>query len=87
MHTGKQPSQGKACGRQWVECWAPYLMEVEPGPVIERHEERRRGVEATYYVTEAPSGRLRALGDHAPFMPIEEAVRDFVTHHLSPPDQ
>jgi hypothetical protein len=27
-----------------------------------------------------------ALGDHAPFMPIEEAVRDFVTHHLSQPD-
>jgi hypothetical protein len=39
-----------------------------------------------HYVTEAPSGRLRALGDHAPFMPIEEAVRDFVTHHLSQPD-
>jgi hypothetical protein len=38
------------------------------------------------YVTEAPSGRLRALGDHAPFMPIEEAVRDFITHHLSQPD-
>jgi nucleoside-diphosphate-sugar epimerase len=35
---------------------------------------------------EAPSGRLRALGDHAPFMPIEEAVRDFVPHHLSQPD-
>jgi hypothetical protein len=32
------------------------------------------------------AGRRRALGDHAPCMPIEEAVRDFVTHHLSPPD-
>jgi hypothetical protein len=34
----------------------------------------------------SPSGRLRALGDYAPFMPIEDAVRDFVTHHLSQPD-
>ena len=25
-------------------------------------------------------------GDDAPYMPIEAAVRDFVTHHLSPPD-
>jgi len=35
------------------------------------------------------SPRRRAAGcepgDHAPFMPIEEAVRDFVTHHLSQP--
>jgi hypothetical protein len=37
-------------------------------------------------VTEAPSNRRRVLGDHAPRMPIEEAMRDFVTHHLSPPD-
>jgi len=29
---------------------------------------------------------MLALGDHAPFMPVEEAVRDFVTHHLSQPD-
>jgi hypothetical protein len=36
MHNGKQPSQGKACGRQWAECSAPYLMEVEPRAVIER---------------------------------------------------
>jgi hypothetical protein len=35
---------------------------------------------------EAPSRRLCALGDHAPFMPVEEAVRDFLTHHLSQPD-
>jgi nucleoside-diphosphate-sugar epimerase len=35
---------------------------------------------------EAPSGRLRALGNHAPCMLIEEAVREFATHHLSPPD-
>jgi hypothetical protein len=34
----------------------------------------------------SPSGRLRALGDHAPFMSIEEAACDFVTHHLSQPD-
>ena len=32
------------------------------------------------------SPRRRALGDHAPFMRIEDAVHDFVTHHLSPPD-
>jgi hypothetical protein len=29
---------------------------------------------------------MLALGDHAPFMPVEEAGRDFVTHHLSQPD-
>jgi hypothetical protein len=29
---------------------------------------------------------MLALGDHAPFMPIEAAVRYFVTHHLSQPD-
>ena len=29
---------------------------------------------------------MLALGDHAPCMPIEDAVRDVVTHHRSPPD-
>jgi hypothetical protein len=37
------------------------------------------------HINMSPSGRLRALGDHAPFMPIEEAVCDFVTHHQSQP--
>jgi hypothetical protein len=41
---------------------------------------------AEHLHTAAPSGRLRALGDYAPFMPIEDAVRDFVTPHLSQPD-
>jgi hypothetical protein len=45
-----------------------------------------RIISICHHVTEAPSGRLRALGDYAPFMPIEDAVRDFVTHHLSQPD-
>jgi hypothetical protein len=36
MHNGKQPSQCKACDRQWVECSAPYLMEVELRAGIER---------------------------------------------------
>jgi hypothetical protein len=36
MHTGKQPSQGKACERQQVECSAPYRMKVEPRAVITR---------------------------------------------------
>jgi hypothetical protein len=36
MHNDTQPSQGKACGRQWVECSAPYLMAVEPRTVIAR---------------------------------------------------
>jgi hypothetical protein len=39
------------------------------------------------HVNKAPSDRLRALGGHAPSMPIEEAVRDVVRHHLSPPDR
>jgi hypothetical protein len=34
MHNSKQPSQCKACGRQWVECSAQYLMEVESRAVI-----------------------------------------------------
>jgi heterodisulfide reductase subunit C len=36
MHNGKQPSQCKACGRQWGECSAQYLMEFEPRAIIER---------------------------------------------------
>jgi hypothetical protein len=36
MHNGKQPSQGKACGRQWVECSAQYLMVVGQCAVIAR---------------------------------------------------
>src|SRR5687768_7115592 len=31
-------------------------------------------------------GLMLALGDHVPFIPIEEAVRDYVSHHLSQPD-
>jgi hypothetical protein len=34
----------------------------------------------------SPSRRLRALGECAPCMPIAAAVRDVVTHYLSPPD-
>ena len=33
-----------------------------------------------------PISRLCALGNDAPCMPLEAAVRDFVTHHLSQPD-
>ena len=29
---------------------------------------------------------MLALGDHVPFILVEEAVRDFVSHHLSQPD-
>jgi ADP-L-glycero-D-manno-heptose 6-epimerase len=38
------------------------------------------------YVTEAKLTRLRAAGYNAPFMPLEEAVKDFVTNHLAKPD-
>jgi ADP-L-glycero-D-manno-heptose 6-epimerase len=38
------------------------------------------------YVTEAKLSRLHAAGYNAPFTPLEEAVADFVTHHLAKPD-
>jgi ADP-L-glycero-D-manno-heptose 6-epimerase len=38
------------------------------------------------YFTEAKMGRLRAAGYNAPFTPLEDAVRDYVTAHLAKPD-
>jgi ADP-L-glycero-D-manno-heptose 6-epimerase len=38
------------------------------------------------YVTEARMGWLRAAGYNAPFMPLEDAVKDFVTGYLATPD-
>jgi ADP-L-glycero-D-manno-heptose 6-epimerase len=38
------------------------------------------------YFTEARMTRLRQAGYVAPFTPLEEAVRDCVTQHLSQPD-
>jgi hypothetical protein len=61
-------------------------MRESAGHRVCRHA-RGDAAECSYqYVTEAPSDQMRALGDYAPFMPIEDAVRDFVTHHLSQPD-
>jgi len=40
----------------------------------------------TFMVGRSFRDLMLALGDHAPCMPIEAAVRDFVTHHLSQPD-
>ena len=37
-------------------------------------------------VQRPPNKASLARGDDAPCMPIEEAVRDVVTYHLSPPD-
>jgi ADP-L-glycero-D-manno-heptose 6-epimerase len=38
------------------------------------------------YFTEARISRLRQAGYNAPFTPLEDAVTDFVTHHLAQPD-
>ena len=40
------------------------------------------------HITMSPRRRAAgcARGDHAPYMPIEDAVRDCVTHHRSQPD-
>jgi ADP-L-glycero-D-manno-heptose 6-epimerase len=38
------------------------------------------------YVTEARMGWLRAAGYNAPFVPLEDAVKDFVTGYLATPD-
>lgn len=38
------------------------------------------------YITEAKLSRLRAAGYNAPFTPLEDAVKDFVTNYLAKPD-
>jgi ADP-L-glycero-D-manno-heptose 6-epimerase len=38
------------------------------------------------YFTQASMSRLRRVGYNAPFTPLEDAVRDCVTRHLSQPD-
>jgi ADP-L-glycero-D-manno-heptose 6-epimerase len=60
-----------ACGR------APIIEYVETPPEIRPNYQ---------YFTEARMGKLRAAGYTAPFTPLEEAVRDFVTRHLAQPD-
>jgi ADP-L-glycero-D-manno-heptose 6-epimerase len=39
------------------------------------------------YVTQAKLSRLRAAGYNAPFIPLEEAVEDFVANYLAQPDR
>jgi len=38
------------------------------------------------YFTEAVMTRLRGAGYNAPFTPLEDAVRDYVTQHLATAD-
>jgi ADP-L-glycero-D-manno-heptose 6-epimerase len=46
------------------------------------------GIASGYqYFTEAAMGRLREAGYNAPFTPLEDAVRDFVTQYLAGPDR
>jgi ADP-L-glycero-D-manno-heptose 6-epimerase len=62
---------GAACGRV---------------PVIE-YVDMPESLRPNYqYFTEAPMAKLRAAGYHAPFTPLEEAVRDYVAGYLSQPD-
>jgi ADP-L-glycero-D-manno-heptose 6-epimerase len=60
-----------ACGR------APAIEYVEMPPELRPNYQ---------YFTEARMGKLRAAGYAAPFTPLEEAVRDYVTRHLARPD-
>ncbi|MGH7096702.1 MAG: ADP-glyceromanno-heptose 6-epimerase [Stellaceae bacterium] len=60
-----------ACGR------APNIDYVETPPEIRPNYQ---------YFTEARMAKLRAAGYTAPFTPLEEAVRDYVSGYLSRPD-
>ena len=62
---------GSACGV------APHIEFVDMPPAIGPNYQ---------YFTEARMGRLRQAGYNAPFTPLEDAVTDFVTHHLAQPD-
>jgi ADP-L-glycero-D-manno-heptose 6-epimerase len=62
---------GAAAGR------APVIEYVDTPPAIRSNYQ---------YFTEARIDRLRAAGYNAPFTPLEDAVRDFVTGHLARPD-
>ncbi len=62
---------GAACGV------APKIEFVDTPPAIRRSYQ---------YFTEARMTRLRQAGYDAPFTPLEDAVRDYVTHYLAQPD-
>src|SRR5258708_37192094 len=62
---------GAACGA------APKIEYVDTPPEIRSNYQ---------YVTEAKLSRLRAAGYNAPFTPLEEAVKDFVTGYLAKSD-
>ena len=62
---------GRACGV------APNIEFIDIPPAIGPNYQ---------YFTEARMGRLRRAGYNAPFTPLEDAVADFVTHHLSQSD-
>ena len=63
---------GVACGR------APVIASVDMAEAMRPHDN----------IDMSPKRQAAgcALGDHAPIMPIEKAVGDFVAHHLLPPD-
>jgi ADP-L-glycero-D-manno-heptose 6-epimerase len=55
-------------------------------PIIE-YVEMPEAIRPNYqYFTEARMDRLQQAGYRAPFTPLEEAVRDYVTGHLAQPD-
>jgi ADP-L-glycero-D-manno-heptose 6-epimerase len=62
---------GRACGV------APDIEFVDIPPAIGANYQ---------YFTEARMSRLRQAGYNAPFTPLEDAVADFVTHHLATAD-
>lgn len=62
---------GRAC------CVAPKIAFFDMPPAMRPNYQ---------YATEARLTRLRAAGYNAPFTPLDEAVRDYVTRHLARPD-
>jgi ADP-L-glycero-D-manno-heptose 6-epimerase len=62
---------GDACGR------APKIEFIDIPPAIRPSYQ---------YFTEAKMARLRQAGYNAPFMSLEESVRDCVVNHLAQPD-
>jgi len=62
---------GAACGT------TPNIEYVDTPPAIRSNYQ---------YFTEARMGRLRAAGYNAPFTPLEDAVREFVSGYLAQPD-
>ena len=77
---------GSGTARSFVDLMAATGAAVGRAPVVE-FVDTPPAIRPNYqYFTEARIDRLRAAGYNAPFTPLEDAVKDFVTAHLATPD-